>query len=232
MATFGLVHGAYHGGWCWSRVVAGLEARGHRALTVDLPCEDPAAGALEYAVAAAEAFAGAGDDLVVVGHSLAGLTIPLLPSQLPVRHLVYLCAMLPEPGRTLDEVMAEQPDMVLDPPMSGATRDADGVVRWPPEAAAAWFFADCTPDDAAWAAAQLRGQAWAIAGERWSLDAWPDVPTTYVLGRHDTVIGPAWSRRIVPHALGVEPIELDAGHSPFLACPDVLVDHLVRAVSA
>lgn len=44
MATFGLVHGAYHGGWCWERLTPELESRGHRTLTVDLPNEDPDAG--------------------------------------------------------------------------------------------------------------------------------------------------------------------------------------------
>jgi hypothetical protein len=65
MATFGLVHGAYHGAWCWERLTPELEARGHRVLSVDLPCEDPLAGASEYAAAAVEAFADAGDDLVL-----------------------------------------------------------------------------------------------------------------------------------------------------------------------
>jgi len=44
MATFGLVHGSWHGGWCWERLIPELEARGHRAVAVDLPAEDPAAG--------------------------------------------------------------------------------------------------------------------------------------------------------------------------------------------
>jgi len=41
MTTFGLVHGAYHGSWCWQRLTPELERLGHRVLTVDLPTEDP-----------------------------------------------------------------------------------------------------------------------------------------------------------------------------------------------
>src|SRR5262245_614415 len=44
MSMFVLVHGAYHGGWCWSRLVPELERLGHRAIAPDLPCDDPAAG--------------------------------------------------------------------------------------------------------------------------------------------------------------------------------------------
>jgi len=49
MATFGLVHGSWHGAWCWERLVPELEARGHRAVAVDLPAEDPAAGLTRHA---------------------------------------------------------------------------------------------------------------------------------------------------------------------------------------
>ena len=49
MTTFGLVHGAYHGSWCWEPLMAALHGRGHRVLTVDLPAEVPEAGASEYA---------------------------------------------------------------------------------------------------------------------------------------------------------------------------------------
>lgn len=76
VTTFGLVHGAYHGAWCWSLLAPELTALGYRCVTVDLPCESASGGAAEYAVAAADAFADVDDDLVVVGHSLAGLTNP------------------------------------------------------------------------------------------------------------------------------------------------------------
>src|SRR4029077_15910029 len=78
MATFALVHGAWHGGWCWDRLIPALEARGHHAVAVDLPTEDWSAGCAEYAAIALDALRGADEDVVVVGHSLAGLTIPLI----------------------------------------------------------------------------------------------------------------------------------------------------------
>src|SRR5215831_14553529 len=88
MAVFSLVHGAWHGGWAWDFVRSELEARGHTVHAPDLPCEDVHAGVVEYArvVPAAD---------VVVGHSLAGYTIPLVPASLRV----YLCALVPRAGR-------------------------------------------------------------------------------------------------------------------------------------
>ena len=71
MATFGLVHGAGLGAWCWERLIPILERLGHRVFAMDLPCEDRAAGAVRYAEVVDRAIPPA-DDLVLVGHSLGG----------------------------------------------------------------------------------------------------------------------------------------------------------------
>ena len=68
----------------------------------------------------------------------------------------------------------------------------------------------------------MGGQCWKITAEVTPLLAWPDVPCSYLLGIRDLVVNPAWSRRVVPGVIGVQPTELDAGHSPFLAMPAVL----------
>jgi len=226
MVTFGLVHGAYHGSWCWEALTPELEDRGHQVLTLDLPSEDPGAGAAEYAAAALTAFAGAGDDLVVIGHSLGGLTIPLIAAARPVRRLVFLAAMLPRPGKAQDEVLSLEPDMVCAGPEGGSYQGPSGDTRWRPEAAARWFFADCPAGVAASAASRLRGQCWKITTEVTPLAAWPAVPCAYVLGIRDPVINPAWSRQAAPAVLGVKAIQIDAGHSRFLAMPAVLAQLL------
>ena len=82
MATFSLVHGAWHGGWVWNRLRAELEARGHVVATPDLPCDDIAADVADYARCVPPAH-------VVVGHSLGGLTISLVDADVRV----YLCAL-------------------------------------------------------------------------------------------------------------------------------------------
>lgn len=235
MVTFGLVHGAYHGSWCWQRLTPELERLGHRVLTVDLPNEDPQAGASEYAAAALGAFAEAGEDLVVVGHSLAGLTIPLIAAARPVHQLIFLNAMLPQPRKAQDQVLSTEPPVVLPGPEGGAYQDPGGATRWRPDAAARWFFADCPADLAAWAASRLRGQCWKIISEVTPLSAWPGVPCASVFGSHDLVINPEWSRRAAPSILGVQPIEIDAGHSPFLATPAALaqlIDELAAATGS
>lgn len=89
--TFGLVHGAWHGAWCWDRLTSELEARGHRAVAVELPASDPRAGLTSYAEVIAESLGDAGD-VVLVGHSLGSDLDPDrddaaagAPSRLPLR---------------------------------------------------------------------------------------------------------------------------------------------------
>lgn len=230
MAVIALVPGAAHGAWCFERLARELRALGHDPIAVELPCDDVDAGAVRYAAVVAEATAHVPGPVVVVGHSLAGITIPLVPRLRPVERLVYLAAVLPLPGRTLADQYADDPQTM---PGFGdeALVDGRGRTVWPAEPAARWFYDDCEPGDAAWAAARLRPQAVAPRREPCPLDAFPDVPSHYVLCRGDRVVSPEWSRRAAPERLGVRPIELDGGHSPFLTRPRELA-RLLDALAA
>ena len=228
MATFGLVHGSWHGAWCWERLERELDARGRRSVTVDLPIEDPDAGLGRHAELVADSLRGVDDDVILVGHSMAGSTIPLVARHRPLRHLVFLAALVPEPGRSVTDRYTTEDVYV--PGFVGNTllRD-DGASYWPdPEAAVRCFYHDCTATDAAWAVSRLRPQSAAPRLEPWPLDALPDVDRTSIVCRDERVIAPAWSRTMSRDLLGVEPIEVDGGHSPFLSRPAELADILAR----
>ncbi len=228
MATFGLVHGAWHGAWCWERLVPELEIRGHEAVAVELPAEDPDAGLERYAELVAAALADH-DDIVLVGHSLAGYSIPLVPSRRAVRHLVFLCAFVPQSGSSVTDLYSRTDVFV--PGFAGhtAVREGDGASYWPDlDAAARLLFHDASPEDARWAAQQLRPQVPRPRTDPFPLRTVPDVERTAILGRDERVIAPDWSRRIARAQLGVEPIELPGGHSPFLARPADLAAVLAR----
>jgi pimeloyl-ACP methyl ester carboxylesterase len=228
MTTFGLIHGAWHGAWCWDRLIPELERRGHRAVTVDLPCDDPAATIMDNAKLVADSLAGAGDDVVVVGHSLGGVVAPVVPLLRPVRRVVFLAALIPRPGRSLGEVMAAEPGTTTDE-FANLPRHVGpgGSVTWDPEVAAAFFYRACDPETAKWAAAQLRTQVWTTSRERCPLDGWPDCELVSIVCRDDELISPEWSRRIAREVLGVEPVEISGGHFPMLGVPAELADALV-----
>jgi pimeloyl-ACP methyl ester carboxylesterase len=171
--------------------------------------------------------------LVVVGHSLGGLTIPLVPALRPVKLLVFLCGFLPQPGTSMKEQVRDQ--HVFAPAYAALarrqTRLPDGSSRWPPDAAIEAFYPDCPPQLASWAASKLGRQVWTIFDETTPLEAWPPVGAVSILCREDRVVSPDWSRRVSTERLGRPAVELDGGHSPFLSRPAELADLLV-ALSA
>jgi pimeloyl-ACP methyl ester carboxylesterase len=77
-------------------VIPELEALGHRAIAVDLPCTDPAAMLEDHARTVVEAMAGIEGPVVVVGHSAGGATISLVPELTDVDRLVFVTAFVPE----------------------------------------------------------------------------------------------------------------------------------------
>jgi pimeloyl-ACP methyl ester carboxylesterase len=228
MATFALVHGAWHGRWCWERLVPELEARGHRALAMDLPSDDPEATFEAYADVVAEHLAAAGaDDAILVGHSMAGPAIPLVPQRRPVRRLVYLCAVAPNPGMSVAQQLAEEDVLAHEYMEIRGELLADGVTRWAdPEKARRFMYADCDAADAQAAIERLRPQALAPYAVPCPLTEFPDVPSTYVGCRDDRLVRPDWSRWVAEQRLDAEFVELPGSHSPFLSRPADLASTL------
>lgn len=221
MATFILLHGAYHAGWHFSTLAEELRSRGHVALAPDLPSEDPTAGAERYAEVVAQALASTDGEVVAVGHSLAGLFLPLLPARVSrVVRLVYLAALLPEPGASFDD-QARRDSSIFSPyrAKADAVGYPDGSASCPEARALEVFYHDCPRELGVAAAAHLRRQHWRHTQETTPLARWPDVPAHYVVCAADRAVNPTWSRRAARERLGVEPLELDGGHSPFLARP-------------
>ena len=229
MTTFALIHGAWHGAWCWDPLIPELERRGHRAVAVDLPCDDPAATTMDNAQLVADSLADAtdADDVVVVGHSLGGITAVVVPLLRPVRRVVLLAALVPRPGRPLGDVMASEPDTTTEE-FSAVPRHVGehGAVWWDPAVAASFFYQACDPATAQWAASKLRTQVWTTSREPCPLDKWPDCELTSIICTEDELLTPAWSRRIARDVLGIEPVELPGGHFPMLAIPSQLADAL------
>jgi pimeloyl-ACP methyl ester carboxylesterase len=222
MSTFGLVHGGGFGAWCWERLIPELEARDHRAATIDLTTEDQEAGAAHCSAMVTDAF-GAIDDLVLVGHSLAGLIIPLVATERPVRNLVFLHALIPLPGRSVVDQLRAEPDM-FNPEMFAVQRPF-----WEDfEVANRFLFHDCAPEVAQDAFRQLRPETGMLGREVTPLQTWPKVSCAYIVCTEDRTATPGWARRAARERLGVEPMEISSGHCPFLSRPRQLVDVLVR----
>jgi len=228
MTTFAFVHGAYHRGAHFARVVEVLRADGHKAVAPDLPATDPDAGAAGYARVVAEAI-GDASDVVVVGHSLGGLTAPLVATLRPVRRIIYLAALVPEPGRSFDDVSWQDPAINASYAVQTVPfASEDGSASVGPARAGEVFFHDASWRQKQWAVSLLRPQQWRVLQEPCPLTAMPDVENRFVVCRADRVVDPDWSVRIARERFGTEPVMLDGGHCPMVARPA----ELARVLSA
>ncbi len=231
MTTFGLVHGAWHGAWCWAHLEPELERLGHRVVTVELPCEDPGETFATYADRVVAAFSGE-EDLVLVGHSLAGLTIPIAATKLPVDRLMFVCAVLAAPGLSFADQLKREQDMLAPGRAAGLSEPDDLGRRSWVDFDVAWntLFGDCDEASARWAYDQLRPQALAPYDEPCPLDSLPAVECSYIACSDDRLVNPGWSIRAARERLGVEATVLPGSHSPFLSRPAELA-RLMTALS-
>jgi pimeloyl-ACP methyl ester carboxylesterase len=207
MSSFILIPGGGSDSRYWHLLVAELRDRGHDVVAVDLPCEDDAAGLNEYADVVVEAI-GERDRPVVVAHSFGGFTAPLVCDRVPVRALVLVTAMIPAPGEPPGDWWAN-----TGYPESDGSDDE-------------LYYHDVAPELAAQVAQWDLDQSGTPMAAPWPLDAWPDVPTHFLLCTEDRCFPAPYMRRVVRERLGIEPDEIATGHMPMLVRPRELADRL------
>ena len=103
---------------------------------------------------------------------------------------------------------------------SGYKAAVEGVTF--PDDEAELFYNCAPPERVEEAEAYWRDQSDTPMGQAWPLDAWPDVPTRYVMSLQDRMFPPDFVVPMVRERLDIEPDEIDADHCPFLSRPEEL----------
>lgn len=200
---------------------------------MDLPIEDGAATFDTYADVVCAALSDCNDDVVVVGHSQGGLVIPLVAARRSVRHLVYLCALVPAVGCSLFDQVSAEPDMLNPIWVNAVSAPGDQMrTEWVDRTIARKLICgDC--DDAAAEAVldRLRPQSAFPDTVPFSLAEFPAVRSTYVICRDDEFVSPEWSRRVARDRLGADVFELPGRHSPLLSRPSAVAEVLLRVAA-
>jgi pimeloyl-ACP methyl ester carboxylesterase len=241
MSTYVLVHGAWHGAWCWEKVTPLLQAKGHRVTAQDLPSHGqdrtPASKVTlqTYAGRVCDVVRAQKEPVILVGHSMGGVVISQAAEQCSdsVAALIYVCAFLLRNGETLLDWARRDAESLVNP--SSQIPSADGrTLRFREEAAREAFYGECTEADAAMATARLVPQAAAPVGTpvRISEERFGRIPRFYVECYRDRAITLPLQRRMHQASPCQEVYAVDTDHSPFLSAPEELEEILSQAGSA
>ncbi|MEI9852709.1 MAG: alpha/beta fold hydrolase [Sphingomonas sp.] len=221
--TFMLVHGAWHGGWCWREVATILRARGHivHAPTLTGLCErshlyrDDIDLSLHVADVVNEMLWHDLTDVVLCGHSYGGMVVTGVAERLAerIRSIVYLDAFLPADGQSLNDI-------------AGAPGEATGPV--PPIPLEAFGLG---PEESAWATPKLTAQPPRTLSERLAVSGAVDriARRTYLLAERGA---PPFLRAAYERALaapGWTGLRIDTGHEVMLEKPVEVAELLVAA---
>jgi pimeloyl-ACP methyl ester carboxylesterase len=241
MADFVLVHGAWHGGWCWRRVVDALHAQGHRAHAVTLTGVGERAHLLSPAITLETHVADVAglieaeelQQVVLAVHSYAGMIGTAIADRMPQRlkHLVYVDAVVPRPGESWSSTHAgatrearlaaaqASPDFAFPPP--------DPSVFGLADADHAWVRRRQTPHPGHTYQGTLAFDPKRVAG----------VPRTFIdcirprLGTIDAIRPRVRDAHFWDGAwaggAGMRVVELETGHDPMVSAPQELTRLLV-----
>lgn len=235
MSRFVLVHGAWHGAWCWYKVVAELERRGHTVTAVDLPGHGVDKTPIEqvtldaYAEKVGRVLTQSDEPAVLVGHSLGGLVITEAAERYVdhVHRLVYLCAFLEKPdeapGESREAMKGSLVPSAMVPSENGLTTT---VAK---EKMREVFYGDCSDEDIALARACVVPQRMDLILESpaHTQERWGRLPRSYLLCSEDRAITLAAQQRMVERVGCDHVATLDTSHSPFFSQPALLVDALL-----
>ena len=234
--TMLLVHGAWHGAWCWQGITPRLEAAGVNVIAPDLPGHGTDSTPRNqvtldaYADRVIAAISGRPDPITLVGHSMGGVVISAVAERVPERiaRLIYACAFLPRDGEALGQLGAEDTGSALNAIIGRGSEP--GTVSVDAAQAAGVFYQDCEAGDVANALAQLTPQPTAPLQTAISLseERFGRCPRDYVLCTNDRAVTPEMQRTLLRRSPCERVVEFASGHSPFMAQPDAFADVLLN----
>lgn len=222
-----LVHGAWHGPWCWEELIPELNRNGWTTHTVTLPStlSDGATppkctpGLYDDAAAIEKALTAIDVPVAVIAHSYGGAPATEAAARAAnVSYLIYLAAFQLDTGESVRSSMGADPNL----PMP--------TCQYAPALSSETLYHDVEPAVAARAANRLRDQSDLSRAQCIQHAGWHTLPSSYVVCDRDRAIPPARQMQFAARADTVH--HIDTGHSPFYAAPRELATLIERILLA
>ena len=233
MSTYVLIHGAWHGAWCWDKVVPLLEEEGHIVEAPDLPGHGGDKTVIQDVSlqAYADRVCGVLDDqpepVILVGHSMGGAVITQAAEYRPgkVETLVYLAAFLPQDGESISQFTDGDTEALLGTIL---IMGEDGSATLRDEGIKETAYADCSDEDVARAKSLLVPQALAPIASPVSTteENFGRIPRVYIECLRDRTVSPSVQKKMYTALPSRTVISMNTSHCPMLSAPEELVAHL------
>lgn len=234
MSSYVLVHGAWHGGWCWDKVVPLLEKKGHKVEAPDLPGHGKDRTPISeislqaYADHICGILDAQPEPVILVGHSMGGAVIAQAGEYRPrkIKFLIYVTAYLLQDGEFMMQVFMQDTESSLGLAIIVAENQTYMTLR--DDTVKEVFYGDCSDLDVARAKSLFVPQALApfatpvITTE----ENFGRLPRVYIECLRDRVVSPSVQKKMYTALPCKKVISMDTSHSPFLSAPEDLVTHL------
>jgi pimeloyl-ACP methyl ester carboxylesterase len=232
MNTVVLVHGAFHGAWCWKKVENLLRNSGIETISIDLPghgkSQEKLTDLYGDALAVRRVLEKLKSPVVLCGHSYGGAVITEAVNNTDwIKHLVYLAALVPKSGRSISEDVPEMAEAAITTAMEF---NEDGSVSVKPLRAEEIFYNDCTQEDIAWAVSKIDRQGIEAFTQPLNHSPWKLIDSTYIICKEDNALPLSLQERLSSRCRNS--VRLSCGHSPMISQPDKVVKLLSQLASS
>jgi len=235
VATFILIHGSWHGAWCWHKLLPFIKDAGHTAVALDMPGRGNNPAPIEdqtlsnYVATAVEAIDLSQKPVYLVGHSAGGAVISQAAEERPARieSLIYVAAFMLTDGQSILDIAAnDEGNEIL--PAAEFIEDGKAIIISPDKARQPLYM-DCSEENSSWAIKQLVPEATEPVGANLRLTAgnYGRIPRYYIECLQDRGISPKTQRQMIAAQQPERVISMNTSHSPFLSKPKELAEHLL-----
>ena len=216
MKSILLVHGAWHGAWCWNLVEKELKDKGVDARSLNLPFT----GVNDDIASVSNVLEDIDNQVILLGHSYGGIVISsAAEARDNVDQLIYLSAILLEPGESM-QLDGSKIQIDVDENLMSEVKESSAIPA---------FYGDVDPKLAK-ASIELLRPFPIVSGSQGIGEAWREEHSTYIVCREDKAIPPELQYVMAKKADRI--IEWQCGHSPFLSKPKLVIDLLLNLASS
>jgi pimeloyl-ACP methyl ester carboxylesterase len=230
-----LIHGAWHGAWCWKKLMPELNALGHECLAIDLPGHGEDETPLQevslelYADRVVDELAKFNEKIIVLGHSMGGMVISAAAEKCPekIEALIYLTAMLPRNHESLFMLEERNPKPSVPPNIIPSEDEVSATVTQ--DEIKDLFYHDCDDSDISFAIEHLSPQALAPLAVPVSLTKanFGSIPRYYIECSDDRAICLELQQDMQSKSPCTKNVCIPSSHSPFFSMPE----QLAKAIS-